>query len=262
MARQIHRVRPKGQLKIDKSRVRLRLSRDAKGKIDGFSILKLDLDGLKLPEDAKVSLEAYEKYQRQRYDLGLVKDNLIRDDLPFQTSDAAGLKFRLLIVPDGEYKLIASCEKLQADISSEESAKTIPLLPVDYDYDGPQLWKLRLEGDDRPVLMINGQAELGLRSKVESRDPELIGLIIPQAINQCLWALIRNPASDDDDTESWQNIWNQFLIRQGVTDCPDDPLNEDNYDITKAWCDEVTDIIATRKRFVDNLLMQRESENE
>ncbi len=216
-----HRTNPTRIQRIDKSAVGISLARDEQAKPVSFSVNKLDLASKKLPPDARVFVTVYSDVTELRHDLGSVANLKLANNFPLASFDSASaLYFRIFVREPVGYKLLASCEGLQANRDGEDDQSLRPLLWIEYEDLGEQLWQVRLANGSRPILVLNDKHPLDLRAKIEARDPFVRAFIIPQAIEQTLIYLTLNDPPDDDDTH-WQNEWIRSLAHYGAAEPPE-----------------------------------------
>ena len=213
MTTQQYRTNPTGLQDIERSWVSITVRRNEEAKIDAFSLHKLDISQLELPNDAPVSLLAYSGFEELRVDLGTVGSLQLPKDVPLGSLDTSGLIFRLFVTKPAGYAIIASLEGIRP--KEDDGEDRAPLLHIEYKPLGERMWNLMLSGGLRPILQVNDNVELDLRSRIETRDVLIRGLIVPQAFEQALLYLVMNPVIDEDPAR-WQNVWTQYLQDRGI----------------------------------------------
>ena len=216
-----HRTNPTRIQRIEKSAVGISLIRDEQAKPVSFSVNKLDLSSKQLPPAALVFVTVYSDVNELRQDLGSVAALKLGNDISLSSFGSAnGLYFRIFVrEPDG-YRLLASCEGLQANRDGEDDQSLRSLLWVEYEDLGEELWQMRLSGGSRPILVLNDKHPMDLRAKLEARDPFIRALIVPHAIEQSLMYLALNDPPDSDDSH-WQNEWLRSLPIYGAEEPPE-----------------------------------------
>jgi hypothetical protein len=243
-----HRTNPTRIQRIEKSAVSISLIRDEHAKPISFSVSKLDLAGKKLPPDAQVFVTVYSDVNELRHDLGSVAALKLGADLPLSLFDSAsGLFFRIFVREPGEYRLLASCEGLQANRDGEDDQSLRSLLWIEYEDLGEELWQMRLSGGSRPILVLNDKHPMDLRAKIEARDPIIRALIVPHAIEQSLMYLALNDPPDSDDSH-WQNEWLRSLPIYGAEEPPENVNEIADMQKVLDWARESAHKYATRIR--------------
>ena len=235
----IHRSKIPDLILIDANRIDIFLEYSDDGKIQSFSIDKLDLDGLNLPENASIELICETRDEELYFPLGTIfNKQLIKRDLSKYDLNSLPL-FRIIVFIHGNPKLLASSDNFRA-ITKNGDLPCTSLLPVIVSENlEERLWKLEIK-DEGPQLLINSN-EVGMKQLLE--DQILIkGLILPEIVSQILKYIIKK----DDDTRDWINNWKIFASKYGVEDFAqidpnDDNEIEDTVDrIVKAWCQDIS----------------------
>lgn len=200
MKRTINHTRKKT---IPKSRIDIKVIK-RNGLIERFKA-NLELDGLELSGDAKVYIEAYRRFQWNRYDYGTVdfpgaKEHLFLGDLKHSES----LTFRVL-VRDEEGKILG----LREDVKPSEQQGVTPLLPVELDDIGQVIWRLDFTGENGgPVLVLNDDVPDLLN--MARTDERFILSVYPEVLRRVLSHIIyveENAKSITNLPEGWQRDW-------------------------------------------------------
>jgi hypothetical protein len=223
-----HASNPTAKKAIPKDGVAIEIIRDANGRPSAFTVAELGLVDLKLPPTALISCVAYSDINEVRHELGTVAASKIPSTFKLEDFESGTpLNFRIFVRDPSDPKILASCEGLRPklDVESNDSERQ-PLLYVEYEDLGEQLWQMRLVGGNRPTLVLNDTHSYGVRSKMEARDPVLRALVIPQAIQQALvYYALNDPP--DEDLAHWQNQWRYALDEIGAEELPEiDDLSE------------------------------------
>lgn len=208
--------------RIARHQIGLVVNRDRSGRAVSFVVNYLDLDDHKLPDQGHVKLFAYSSAREQSVDLGTVGSPHFGVSHPFTFDTGRPFHFRLIVCDTDSPNIVASREGLRATEETEESGRD-HLLPVEpSDNLEEKLWELRIDGDGEPVLYVNSDEEVGMLARMRG-DPIFQALILPQAIEQVLLALVDHL----EDDEGWYGKWNAYLSVRGI-DGPDNPEDEES----------------------------------
>jgi hypothetical protein len=247
MTKQRHITNPTGIKDIPKGRIAVTGHRDSNGVLEEISIDQLDLTDLDLPHDARVRLVGKARNTEQLFDLGTAsKLNLLKNVKLDQIDKSYPLHLRLFVFDPQTNAILASCERLSIDATSEGTTKS--LLPVEPYELGEVLWKVKTGGGDRPLLLVNDNPSIGMLQKIKT-DPLVQALVLPQAIEIVLRYLVRC-SGDDDDEDSWQNRWKIFLKRMGA-ELPDTEIDDSEGD------DKISELalqVSSNLKFATNFL--------
>ena len=244
MKSQTHTTNPTRRKPIDRSRVSITIAQDPKTKNPGyFTVNSCELSDLKFPEEARISLWAYTKFDESHWDMGTIgaQKRLTAERLDLSGS-TSGIQFRLDIYSAGDAKLLGQAEGMKpldeqnpGQVQSLFDTEPLPL--------GNELWRLLLEEGQKPRLQINDDDQLQMGDFL---DTSFLwrGLVLPEAIRQTLKYLVKHPASEDDPL-LWQNKWKIWIKKETGTDIPD--KEEEGID---EWANEIV------KNFVDGLALK------
>jgi len=252
MATQSYRTNPTGVLKLDRSRITLNVTRNSDGKAEALAIDKIDFSEMGLPPNALVTAVAYSGFEEIRVELGSIASLRLPQSVKVTELDSANIVIRVFARAPTGHTLLATCE----GIRPLNSRKT-PLLPVEYKALGERMWELYVSGGSPPVLRINDNPDLALRSCFESHDPIVRGLVVPQAFEQALFYLILNPATDDDP-EKWQNIWTEYLDTRDH-EVPSRPEESGDFEDALNWAREVARSFSHEIKFVTHAIAKKTS---
>ncbi len=229
-----------GRQRIPRSAIRIALAEDGDG--HRFFDANLDLDGLDLPDSARLYVEAYHKFSYMRFDLGTVAErlNLAEDKRRLTELDASDIvHFRVKVVDKTSSfgRILADADKIAPETAR---AKQIPLLPVQPCDLGELAWRLDFEMDI-PVLLVNNRIDPQIMDIVR-RDPAWHALVFPAAIREVLSRILLvedrdDPWSDDDPYALWLR-WGSDLVGSSPPQSDDD--DEGALDTEKRdWIDRV-----------------------
>ena len=195
-----------GRKKIQRSNVGIDLRRDPDGR--RFFDIRLQLEGLELPADARVYIEAYHRTGYRRYDFGTVgKISLPADRRLAGFSESAMPIFRVKIVDQAYFygRILASVDKIRPRNDNHPAAGSRSLLFVEYDDLGSAIWQVDLDGD-WPVLKLNHTVdEISLGGGLDNR---FLSLVVPEVLRQILnRILVEDEHTDPDCDDDWPSLW-------------------------------------------------------
>jgi hypothetical protein len=235
-----------GRKRIQRTRVRVDLRRDGDGQ-RCFDI-SLSLDGMALPAEAHVYVEAYHRTAYQRFDCGRVAGLRIPEDRRLlRFSETMRPLFRVKVVDRsrGVGRILAAVDKVRAVGGDDLPADSQSLLFVEYDDLGNAIWQLDLDGD-WPVLRLNRNADdIGL---VASSDRRFLPLVYPEVFRQILVRVLlidehSDPYCDDD----WPSLWLQLACSlPGVGSPPDRGRSDQG-----AWIDKAVESFSGNYRMLE-----------
>lgn len=213
--------------------------------------ISVNLERMKLPEDAKIFVEAYYRTSYMRFDWGTVgaikppENNLIdgieEGIIPF---------FRVKVVEDGIIR--AAADRISPSLPEDEEKEKTSLLPVEYRDLGNTVWKLEL--DEEPVLLLNNTID-GIREAARS-DPMFLSLVYPEIVRRILYeAVIKRGFTDDED--DWENRWVNFAEGLGVSE-PPEGIDEAATNDKEQWIDDAVSAfsreIKAKDKFTKSLM--------
>lgn len=207
----------------------------------------ISLANYRLPDNARVYVEAYRQTHYMRFDFGRVgaidppTDRRLSE---FSCTD--GILFRLKVVAIAERPglLLAEADQIRPRSSAETDESRIPLLHVVGDDSlGDEIWRLDFDGK-QTLLQVN--STMGDWRAI-ARAPEFIALVYPVVLRTILWRVLRHEKHFSmDDPDDWRSRWLQFASRlPGVGDPPDD---EDDEAQCEDWIDSAVAAFCSRKQ--------------
>ena len=202
----IHKFNYTGRKKIHRSKVGIALWRNRNGR-RVFDV-RLQLENLDLPPNARVFVEAYHRTAYRRYDLGTVKDLNLGVDLSLAGISKSAIPiFRIKVVDQTTVhgRILASVDKIRPNIDDHPSAGSRSLLFVEYDDLGSAIWQMDFNGD-WPVLRLNHTMNgIGRSDTLNNR---FLSLIVPEALRQILHRIIvEDEHTDPDCDDDWPSLW-------------------------------------------------------
>jgi hypothetical protein len=202
---------------------------------------KVDLNGLNLPPDARIYIEANYKGVYQRFPFGTVahfKEPAVTElnELP----DTEIAYFDVAIVDEtGEVGLLLANAKGIPVSTDGIPNDRIPLLPVNPTDLKSQFWKLSFDSsnDGSPVLEIN--RNIPEIFEIARNDVKFISLVYPTAFRGVLVKLLEEKDFDPEE-DSWIFNWLKFINSVlGIKNLPE--IDDENESLTpeqEAWIDE------------------------
>jgi hypothetical protein len=188
-------------------------------KKDGSFNAGINIENLKLSENAAVSMEAYDRFSLMHFDLGTVGnlksiqnqnlDNIQRKD---------GIRFRIKITDIGTEhgKILAYYDNLH----TVEKENLECIIRVRSDDLAEQIWNVEFD-DDGPLLNINNKLDtIGIRELVR-KDPLFQSLVFPAILKEVLVKiLIIEKDYDLENHEDWKSRWIHFICKIMHQDAP------------------------------------------
>lgn len=234
----IRRFNYTNRLKISRSRIDISLFIDREGK---YFRAKVDLEGLNLPQNAKVYIEANYKGVYQRFHFGTVAqfkepENTRLNELP----ETELVYFDIAVVDEsGKLGLILGSAKGISVSTDGTPHDRIPLLPVNPTDLKNQFWKLSFDSSDdgRPVLEIN--KNIPDIFEIARNDNKFICLVYPIALRGVLEKLLKEGDSDAEEG-TWMYDWYKFInMFLGIKNKPEmDTENESLTPEQEVWIDD------------------------
>jgi hypothetical protein len=234
----IRRFNYTNRVKILRSRVDISLFKDNEGK---YFKAKVNLEGLNLPPDAKVYIEAYYKGVYQRFYFGTVLHFKEPESTRLNELPETELAYFDVSIVDEQNKIGLLLGKAKGIAVSTDGLPNdrLPLLYVNPTDLKNQFWKLTFDSSDdgRPTLEIN--KNIPELSEMAKNDIKFISLVYPAAFRGVLIKIIEE-GEFDTGTDSWISQWLKFLnIALGIKSLPETEndygvLTEDQED----WIDD------------------------
>ncbi len=202
-----------------------------------------------MPNDARVFVEAYRRFQWNRYDFGTVgslgaRENLDLGDLSYSES----LSFRIF-AKESNGRILALAENIKA---TEEEGIT-PLLPVELDDIGQVLWQLEFtDANGGPVLILNENVPDIL--SMATNDEQFILSVYPEIMRKVLARIIyveENAKRIYDLPEGWQGDWIKLAKTIQPEKEPPEVIDPGDHDYRQGevedWLDEVREEFASKR---------------
>jgi hypothetical protein len=240
------RINSTGRKKIQQDKIDLRLMPTVHGE-PVRAKLSLDLQGLELPASASVVVEAYHRSTAMQFDCGTAAAIQIPPILTLSEIDQAGAALFRVKVVEANGKILASAERLRARSDAEETGRK-SIFPVRYQQLGQEIWKVDIDDDAGPVLLLNSAIPAIMHRIHEN--PLLSGAVLAPAFRIVLENLALDPAQDADEEDTgWKSEWLKFCATElGVTDDPAELSDEEE---REAWVNAVVRKFSVSKSFVE-----------
>lgn len=231
-----------GRKRIRREGISITLTRQ-NGRVVSFVVDRLDLDGLELPSDAKVYVEAYYRTELKRFDFGTVGDRVSPSTDLTDMAYPENLKFRILVVNPLDGKLLAHADR----IAPEEPAERRSILPVEFKDLDNEIWRVEYEGDEgAPILCINNK--IPNIQNIAKQDPQFLIYVYPAVVREILTHMVF--IEGFDQSVDWHRDWIRFSSSLNVQ-CPKSLDPQDNnldkkiaHEIAKEWVDWVDKVVS------------------
>lgn len=228
----IRRFNYTGRRRIPRSRVRIRVAEE--GQRRRFDA-ELALDGLGLPREGLLFVEAYHRAAYRRFNFGTVGAPRPAAERWLDGIPARNPLFRVKVVlmEHGTARILAAADRVVPEDSDRSEDARQPLLPVEYEDLGERVWALDLDSD-WPRLHLNKRFE-GIREAARS-GPEFLTLVYPDVFRAILARALDEGKFDPDcDDEDWGTLWLRFACRElGRPRPPQQPASENTEWIEEA----------------------------
>jgi len=237
----IRRFNYTGRVLISRPNARVTLSN-----ADGQFAFDADLNlaSYNLSAEARVFVEAYRQTTWMRFDFGRVRAIQAPDDRRLIEFDSPeGILFRVKVTAAGDkHTLLAEADRIQLAKTEEEETPRTPLLPVQPQKLGDEIYRLDFSSPgNRPLLLINSDA--GEYSLI-ARSPAFMSLVYPAVFREVLArVLIVDEHDDYDNPDDWRSQWVRFaMLSPGLGEIPKPDETEDRLD----WIEKAVAAFAKR----------------
>ncbi len=217
MPRTASKSNPTNLLEVDRQRIVIDVDREQTPWT--VSLTQLVLDGLPLPPDLEVVLEARAGSSMQRFSLGSIREwdrkRMALDELDLDSL----LRFRVLIHAPGNPLLVASCENLRSR-SLDDAGSLIAMEPADL---GEVAWRLEWS-EDEPTLLFNPNFFANARGAIQN--PAFCALVLPEVARQIAHRIASAPAVANESGHPLHD-WALFFRSIGFNAWPpEEPSDE------------------------------------
>lgn len=204
---------------------------------DGIPTFDANLEGLTalgLDPRNRIILEPYVVSTSMRFDCGLIGKPTLPDDRRLPDIDqGASIRFRILVIDESSdpCQIVASGKVSTADPDDENLRSIIRL--TETASLGERLWKLDLDDDALPELLINSKIP-GMKGRL-LKDPLVQGLVLPAVVRELLRAAYSSSATDET---TWVSAWTTYAEGLAGKKAPTDSSELDDFidDCVQAFC--------------------------
>lgn len=230
--------------KVPRSQVHFRLRREAD------DVLAFDpaisFEGLEVPPDARVYIEAWHRTSFMRFDCGSVAAPAVPADRRLTGIDGNSIRFRIKIVDAKLHRILAIADDIRVTERAPEPGDRTPLLPVQFtDALDQQPWRISFE-PDTPVLELNNRID-GIE-RLARDDAFFFALVYPAAVRMILTQILLVDGHDVfEDSSEWWSLWIRWASRHTSAPPPADS------DDAPGWIDEVVASFSAQHRLVDRI---------
>lgn len=230
--------------------------------IDLTSISEVfELIGLKEEyPDSVVTLYVREHFIEKEFSLGTVSELSVAKDRQLKEFTGNRKIYFRLIVSNEEKQIIASNENLKVKRSDDE-ANAVSLIVVDDSQDlGETLWKLRLEDNESPILMLNNR--INNVKHIVKDNVQVLASIIPEVLRQSILHLSFNLNFDDEDVTCFQYKWAKFISLYGldIRELPNLLDEPDKFYVAVDFADDLSSKFCFRQKFTSSIIRDLESQ--
>ncbi len=217
-----------GRKKIPRQSVKITLTGEKQGP-RGFDAT-FELASLRLPDHARVYVEAYYKSSYMRFPFGQVSDiHAPKDRRLTELDGGATALFRVKVIDEsGEHgKVLAEADGICPVSDGDVPSDRTPLLPVVIRDLGFQLWRLEFD-EPKPILVLNSLVdELAFLARSDDR---FFSLVYPAVVERILVQIVREEKYYDLDgpDDDWRCAWLKFACQGGIRTPPTPP--DENHD--------------------------------
>lgn len=228
------RINSTGRRKIPREKILVRSCENGAFGVD------IDFDGLGLPADGRVVIEAHRQSLTERFDFGTVSAPNPAENPVLKQLEITDATFRIKVVhPDGG-QLLARADRLRAD---SQDAGRRELLTVRVKDIGHEPWRTEMIADE-PCLVLNERIP-GAAARITS-DAIFQSLVLPAAFRQVLHLLWGHGEAIEPDDDTPASRWLSFVGAITREETPDWSETEKVLD----WIDAACAAFAGRHDFV------------
>lgn len=215
-----------------------------------------DLSGMKLPDHARIFMEAYRGGNFMRFPFGTVgrpepcPDRILQDFEPKSL-----ILFRVKVVdPKAKGRILAGADRIIPRGAKDETGNRVSLLPVDFVDLGNLVWRLDLAGD-WPSLQLNLRA--GNIREIARSDRFFLSLIYPEILRQILHRIVIEEDHTDPETdpEDWMSQWLIFTGRMfGENYLPPSGRSEPVVQEKYKWIEEAVEVFCVNHQTLESFI--------
>lgn len=221
----IRRLNFTGRKKLARKDVTIRLG--ASGTVEA----QLALETYELPPSARLFVEAYRQTAWQRLDFGTVAEPVRSGQALSGFGSLEGIRFRVRVVeaqPSGPAPLILALVDGLTPVRPAGKAGGLSLLPVDWGELAAETWRLVVDDESGPLLLVSRPLVPDREAFVGS--PEFVSLALPEILRRIVERALLSGATDEEEG-GWAADWLRLArTLPGVTEPPargDEPALSD-----------------------------------
>lgn len=200
----IRRFNYTGRKRIDQQRINIEIDDADEGRFPSFTA-ELNLDGLDLPTDALLIIEAKRELSSRRFDWGCVGNPTPPSDCEL-TDIPSNPKFRVMVIE-------SECSRRLLALANDVSPRRIgtegeieSMLWLEEADLGEEVWRLDFgEPGDNPKMQVNQNIQ-GISAAV--RRDDFRSLVMPEALRLIL---TRALIVEDEDPSNEQSSWSDWI---------------------------------------------------
>jgi len=228
-----------GRIRIPHDKVPIILNRE-NGDVRSF-VATINFEGLNLPSDAKVYVDAHRRTEVKRFDFGTAGNILQPPDTGLGNfAYRENLKFRVLVIDESSGLVLAHADRISPEIEADKKS----ILPVDFGRDlGQRIWLIEYKDyEGAPILYINRQ--IPNIENIARSDPKFFMHIYPAVIKEILIHMVFADRVDSDI--DWHRDWLEFsqiiLHGEGPPNILDTQKEDDfNKEDAENWINRVVE---------------------
>ncbi len=199
-----------------------------------------------LPGDALVKVQFQDSFSNKVEDLGTVASH--RDLIDFDITEFERPKLRVFVRDNADPKLIAKSKWITVSSTAANEETAVGILPVEHRPLGEELWKLQLQPDDFPVILVNDREDYDVKAMLTG-NKKVMAFVLPDILRQALAHLQQHQESTEDE---WVETWKKWVQLNGY-ELP--PPNAEHDEIV-SWTDECVARFAKTKRLLSTLVLE------
>lgn len=252
------RINSTGRKRIHHEHVRIRLNEAGHGQPPSFSAdIQLPAD-LKLDPSAKIYVEPYVKSSSMRFDFGTVGHMTPPLNCVLSDIDAgATVLFRVKVVDETDEvgRILASANGIRPENDADGDERR-PLLPLRSVNLGEEIWRLEIDRDAGPTLIVNSRVPDLMETL--KRDVYLQGVIYPEIVRRLVCEVFRTDKGYEED-EEWVVDWKVWFAAQLGREVAEGEVDDD--EAVEQLAEDVAALFAKKNRFASTLIAARQRAN-
>lgn len=242
-----YRINSTGRKRILRENIQIRLIDQGAGRPAVFTAeIRLPSE-LGLEPTARVYIEPYVGSSSMRFDFGTASKISPPDICVLTDIDVgATVLFRVKVVDESKEmgQILASADGVrpESDADGDDRKPLLPLRTADLN---EEIWRLTLDKDGGPELVLNNRIpEISERLL---QDTLLQGAIYPEVVRQLVRAVYADALEGDEDQASWLSDWKSWFAEQLGRDIEDDETTDQEATIELSMA--IAEAFAIKKRY-------------